>query len=121
MMGIAACWVAVALVLEAGSAAAAFRSRSLVMACFSNADNRLMAPSKVPKNPPLDLEEEVGAKFDVEGGVAAWPAVESPISLALEGVAGVAGALTAAEAADAAAAAMFALTPATQMRARGKY
>ncbi len=106
--------------LNDGSAAAAFRSRSFVMACFSNADNRLMAPSKVPKNPPLDLEEEVGAAFDVEGGVATWPAAESPNSLTLEGVAGVAGALITAEAAEAAAAAMLALTSATQMRMREK-
>ncbi len=110
MMGMAACCVAATLVLDVS--ATALRSRSLVMACFSNADRRLMAPSKVPKKPPFDLEEEVGALLDVEGGVGAGPVATSPMSLALEGVAGVTGVFMAAEAAEAAAAAMFALTSA---------
>ena len=116
MMGIAACWVAVALAIEQASAAAALRSRSLDMACFSNADNRLMAPSKEPKNPPLfDLEEEAGAFTDEgTGGVGAEM---SPMSFVFEGVDGVAGVLTAAASAAAAVTeAIWGVTTAKKMR-----
>ena len=118
MMGIAACWVAVALVIEPASAAAALRSRSLDMACFSNADNRLMAPSKEPKNPPLfDLEEEVGAFTDEgTGGVGPLPVEMSPPSLVFEGVDGVAGVLRAAAAAAAVTEAMWGVTTAKSIR-----
>ena len=82
------------------------------MACFSKADNRFIAPSKVPKNPPFDFEEDEGAVDDEEGGVGAWPVAGSPVSLTLEGVDGITGVLTAAEAAAAAAAATAGVTSA---------
>lgn len=81
------------------------------MACFSKADNRFIAPSKVPKNPPFDFEDE-GAVDDEEGGVGAWPVAGSPVSLTLEGVDGITGVLMAAEAAAAAAAATAGVTSA---------
>ena len=116
MMGMAACCVAVALELEVASAAApAFRSRSLDMACFSKADKRLIAPSKVPKKPPFGLDEEEGL-FNEEVGVGTLPVAISPISLPFEGVTGATGVLTAAKAAEAAAAAILALASAKRMR-----
>lgn len=122
-MGIAACWVTDALAPELVSAAAAFRSRSFDMACFSNADSRLIAPSKVPKNPPFDLEEDEGAEL-VEGeGLGAGAAGGSPdgrrsLSLTLEGVDGVIGVFTATDAAAAAAATAAAAEAASAQRIR---
>ena len=116
MMGIAACWVAVALVLKVASAAAAFRSRSLDIACFSKADSRLIAPSKVPKKPPFDLEEDTGA-FERIGGVGRLPVKASPVSLVFEGVDGVEG-VGAADAAAATAEATRGVTSDKQMRLR---
>jgi hypothetical protein len=105
-MGMAVCWVVVVLVLVVESAAAAFRSRSLDIACFSNADSRLIAPSKVPKKPPFDLEEEAGAFAEEKiGGVGTLPVVTSLMSLTLDGVEGVADVGVAAAATEAATAA----------------